>query len=164
MEEDDMVVSGHEASTPYEPAAPPMEIELDRLDLAALLPVGLRPSALPCGRCGVRQGHHGRSGACPAYVRPDLPAGFAFADRLRVGQAFRFLPETGSDCVRRVTATGCCAMGELTALTSAAEGCGPATHWVQGSLVVAVERQALAAPTPTGSSSVARSAASRGAR
>ena len=118
--------------------APPMAVERDELDLTTLLPAGLHPSALPCGRCGVRQGHHRPTTTCPAFTRPNLPAGYAYADQLRVGQGFGFLPATGPDCRRRVTTSSCCVVQDLTVLTSAAPDCGPATHWVQASLVVAV--------------------------
>lgn len=129
--------SAHPAPAVAPPAADVVEVILDHADLAALIRAGSHPSTLPCGRCGIAQGHHRATTDCPAFVRPALPEGYAYADQLVVDQRFRFLPVTETECVRRVEQSTCCVVGTMTVLRSRAQGCEPATHWVDGSLVVA---------------------------
>ncbi|GAA1437779.1 hypothetical protein GCM10009616_40140 [Microlunatus lacustris] len=114
----------------------PVTVVVDHPELTALLRAGLPPAALPCGRSEVQQGHHCTGATCPDFVRPQLPAGFGYADQLIVGQEFGFLSTTEPAPLRRLVGARCCAAGTLTVLTAVAADGLATTHWVDGSLVV----------------------------
>ena len=118
-----------------------VEFVLDVVDHTALRPEDLPvlPSQLPCGRCGVPEGHHGSSRtSCRTFRRPRLPEGYAFVDELGVGDRFRFFSRRMDQCERTLLSQRGRVGEHLLQVESTADRCQPATHWLYDATIVVV--------------------------
>ena len=123
------------------PTTGSVEFVLDVIDHTALRPEDLPvlPSQLPCGLCGVPEGHHcSPRTSCRTFRRPRLPEGYAFVDELAVGDRFRFFSRRLDQCERTLLSPPGRLREHLLQVSSTADRCQPATHWLHDLTLVVV--------------------------